>query len=92
MPVLGGENAGYGPGFLAEHFGPVLREAGADLMISAHTHRTAWHDPQQSGLGIPMLVNGNLSFIQADADENLLKIKVVSDKNETVLTQEIKKR
>jgi predicted MPP superfamily phosphohydrolase len=92
MPVLGGENAGYGPGFLAEHFGPVLKEAGADLMISAHTHRTAWHDPQQSGLGIPMLVNGNLSFIQADADENLLKIKVVSDKNETVLTQEIKKR
>lgn len=92
MPVRGGENAGYGPQYLADHFGPVLRDAGADLMIAAHTHRHAWLDPQASGLGFPMLINGNTNYIRAEASGQVLSVSVVTEKDENFLTRELKRR
>lgn len=92
MPVLGGERAGYGPQFLSQHFGPVIREAGADLMISAHTHRHLWLDPPASGFGFPMLINGNNNYIRVDATGQALSIRVISEKDSTVLSRELKRR
>jgi len=42
MPIMQNKKNWYGMAFLAEHFGPVLKDAGIDLMISGHTHRNAW--------------------------------------------------
>jgi acid phosphatase type 7 len=89
MPTLGGENAGYGPKFLYDHFGPVLRDAGADLMISGHMHRHSWLDESSSGLGFPILINSNTSYVTVDAGRKMLSVRVVSDKEETVLTRDL---
>jgi hypothetical protein len=92
MPLLTGEKYGYGPQFLTDHFGPVLREAGAELMIAAHTHSNLWLDPPASGFGFPMLVNSNTSFVQVEASPKTLAIKVTSDKGEVIMTREIPKK
>jgi acid phosphatase type 7 len=92
MPVLAGEKYGYGPQFLADHFGPVIREAGADLMIAAHTHSHLWLDPPASGFGFPMLINSNTNFVQVEASPKSLAVKVTSDKGEVIMTREILKR
>lgn len=92
LPFLIKEDRGYGPSFLAEHFGPVIREAGADLMIAAHTHRHLWLAPPFSGYNFPLLINGNTNYVQVEATEQDLSIKVISDKNETILSKELKKR
>jgi hypothetical protein len=92
MPFLIRENRGYGPGFLAEHFGPVIREAGADLMIAAHTHRHLWLNPPFSGYSFPTLINGNNNFVKAEVTEKLLSITVVSERGEVIMTKELRKK
>jgi acid phosphatase type 7 len=89
MPLQAGDKAGYGPAFLYEHFGPILREAGADLMISAHTHRTQWLDPASSGLGFPVLINGNNSFINLSADTKSISLQVITDKGEVSVDRKV---
>ncbi len=92
MPILGGENSGYGPAFLSEYFGPVIREAGADLMIAAHTHRHQWLDSPASGFGFPMLINGNNNYIKVEATGKALSVKVISDKDEIILSKELENK
>jgi acid phosphatase type 7 len=92
MPFLIKEDRGYGPGFLAEHFGPVIREAGADLMIAAHTHRHLWLSPPFSGYSFPLLINGNKNYVTAEATDDNLSVRVISEQGETILTKELKKR
>jgi len=92
MPFLIRENRGYGPGFLAEHFGPVIREAGADLMIAGHTHRHLWLAPPFSGYNFPVLINGITSCVQIEADTRSVAIRVISETNETTFTKELKKK
>jgi len=92
MPVHAGDGSSHSLLFLSDHFGPVIKEAGGDLMISAHTHRHLWLPEKLSGLGMPLLINGNLNRIEAEAGEQGLKIKVLSETNEVVTEKEIIKR
>ncbi|MFH0760047.1 MAG: FN3 domain-containing metallophosphoesterase family protein [Bacteroidota bacterium] len=92
MPVHPGDGSSHSLLFLSDNFGPVIKEAGGDLMIAAHTHRHLWLPEKLSGLGIPLLINGNLNRIEAEAGEQSLKIKVISETNEVVLEKEIIKR
>ena len=92
LPFLIKENRGYGPGFLAEHFGPVLREAGADLMIAAHTHRHLWLSPPFSGYSFPVLINGNTNYVKAVATDQSLSIQVISDQGVSVFNKDLKKK
>jgi acid phosphatase type 7 len=89
FPLLIKNDRGYGPNFLAEHFGPVLREAGADLMISGHTHRHLWLNPPFSGYQFPILINGNSNYVTAEASAEKLSLKVVSEKEKVILSKEI---
>jgi hypothetical protein len=68
--------------FLAEHFGPVLQEAGIDLMISGHTHRNAWIQADKSGFGYPIIISSNNHFVEAEAgaDGIFLKLKDLDGK------------
>ncbi len=90
FPVLMSGNRGYGPQFLAEHFGPVISEAGADLMIAGHTHRHSWLAPPFSGYRFPILTNGNTNYVKIEATKQALLIRVVSDQDVVVMTKEIK--
>jgi hypothetical protein len=91
MPVHPGDGSSHGLKFLYEHFGPVIREAGADLMISAHIHRHLLLNEKLSGLGCPLLINGNTNRIEATATRDKIAIRVVSEKGETVLERELGK-
>ena len=68
MPIIENKKNWHGMAFLAQHFGPVLEEAGIDLMISGHTHRNAWIDSDKSGFGYPIMISSNNHFIEAEVD------------------------
>ena len=80
MPILENKKNWHGMAFLAQHFGPVLEEAGIDLMISGHTHRNAWIDSDKSGFGYPIMISSNNHFIEAevDAEEISLLLKDIN--------------
>ena len=86
MPIIENEKNWYGMSFLAQHFGPVLKEAGIDLMISGHTHRNAWIDSDKSGFGYPVLISSNNHFVEAMADEKKISL-VLKDINGKVVEE-----
>jgi hypothetical protein len=92
MPILAVGTDAYGQYFLSHHFGPVIQEAGADLIIAAHTHRHLWLAPLLSGFTFPMLINGNTNYVKLEATPQTLSIRVISDKEETILSKELKRR
>lgn len=69
MPIIQNKKNWYGMAFLAEHFGPVLQDAGIDLMISGHTHKNAWIESGKSGFDYPVMISSNNHFIEAEANE-----------------------
>jgi len=73
MPVIKSEGAGYGMKFLEENFGPVLSGAGIDLMISGHTHRTAYLTGDKSGFGYPVLISSNRTYAEFEVSEREIK-------------------
>lgn len=79
MPIIERKKNWYGMAFLAEHFGPVLQEAGIDLMISGHTHQNAWIDAKKSGFDYPVMISSNNNYIEAEVtkDEISLILKSV---------------
>jgi predicted phosphodiesterase len=90
MPIRQGSDA-HGMLFLADNFGPVIKEAGGDLLIAGHLHQHFWLDTQLSGLGFPMLINSNTNCITAEATAEGLKVRVVTEKNETILEKELRR-
>ena len=73
MPIIKAEKQNHGMTFMSENFGPVLKEAGIDLMMSAHTHRNAYYEKDKTGFGYPLLVNSSNSFVEVNADNNEIK-------------------
>jgi predicted phosphodiesterase len=92
MPILRLEAMGYGSVFLYDHFSPVIRDAGADLLIAGHAHKHLWLGPLISGLGFPMLINSNTNFVRGEATSRTLSITVTSETGDTILSKELKKR
>lgn len=74
MPVIKNKKNWYGMKFLAEHFGPVLKESKIDLMISGHTHKNAWIKSNKSGFGYPVIISSNNNYIEAQVNKNKLFI------------------
>ncbi len=73
MPVIKEAKQNYAMKFLADNFGPVLQNAGIDLMISGHTHRNAYYEKEKSGFNYPVLVNSNNSFVEVVVDNKGIK-------------------
>lgn len=90
MPVLKQEKQNFAMQFLSENFGPVLKAAGVDLVMSAHTHRNAFYDKDQTGYGYPLLVNSNSSFVEVIADGQGLKAVVKDVTGKTISEYKIK--
>lgn len=76
MPIIKNEKNWYGMAFLAKHFGPVLKKAGIDLMISGHTHRNAWIEADKSGFEYPVMISSNNHFIEAEVGEKRISLRL----------------
>ena len=66
--------------FLADNFGPVLKTAKINLMLSGHTHRNSFHARGEAGQEYPVLVNSNNSFVEIYVDKEKIRA-VVRDVN-----------
>lgn len=76
MPIIQNKKNWYGMAHLAEHFGPVLKEAGIDLMICGHTHRNAWIKANKSGFAYPVMISSNNNFIEAQVNEQAISLQL----------------
>lgn len=74
MPIINNPKNWYGMAYLAEHFGPVLKEAGIDLMISGHTHRNAWIAADKSGFDYPVMISSNNNYIEASVSSEKISL------------------
>jgi predicted phosphodiesterase len=91
MPILKGEEMGHGMQFLSDHFGPVLEEAGIDLLIAGHTHRVASYKANESGFGYPVIVSSNNTFLEIEVKDNQLRATLKDSEGSPVLESLIKK-
>ena len=92
MPVIGEPGEWHGMRFLSEHYGPVLAEAGIDLMISGHTHRFGFTPGDKAGFGYPVLVASNNNFIEVTADGTRIVAVVRDTEGGEVFRGELGKR
>lgn len=76
MPIIKNKKNWYGMAFLAEHFGPVLQDAGIDLMISGHTHKNVWIEAGKSGFEYPVMISSNNHFIEAEVNGKEIRLKL----------------
>jgi len=75
MPVVKEEKQNHAMTWLSANFGPLLRDAGVEMVFSAHTHKNTYYEKDKSGYGYALLVNSNNSFVEVEADN--LRIKAV---------------
>ena len=73
IPPFGGW---HGEKEVADKFIPLLNEAGAQIMIAAHLHRSLKKMPEASGAHFPILVNSNNSILKAKATKDELLIEM----------------
>jgi acid phosphatase type 7 len=90
MPVLKQENQNTAVQFLSENFGPLLKAAGVDLVISAHTHRTTFFEKEQTGYGYPLLINSNNSYLEVVTGVEGIKATVKDPSGNVVLEKTVK--
>jgi hypothetical protein len=90
MPVIKEDKQGYGMKYLSDNFGPVLKTAGINLMMSAHTHRNTFYETGRSGFGYPVLVNSNNSFVEVDVTNQGITAVVKDTGGKIINTYNIK--
>jgi hypothetical protein len=73
IPPFGGW---HGEKEVAGKFIPLLNEAGAQIMIAAHLHRSVKKMPEAGGAHFPILVNSNNSILKAKATKDNLLIEM----------------
>ena len=76
MPVYKQEKMGYGMQFLSDNYGPVLENAGIDLMLSGHTHRYSYFDSKSSGFNYPVVVNSSNSFLEVSVNTSEIRLLI----------------
>jgi len=89
MPIIKQDKEWYGMAFLAEHYGPVLEQAGIDLMISGHLHKNIWIPADKSDFGYPVWIASNHNFTEVSVNENRIELRLKDIKGMVVDTKEI---
>jgi hypothetical protein len=73
IPPFGGW---HGEKEVADKFIPLLNEAGAQIMIAAHLHRSVKKMPEAGVARFPIFVNSNNSIIKAKATKDQLLVEM----------------
>lgn len=89
MPIIKDKNNWYGMDQLAQHYGPVLDNAGIDLMICGHMHKNMWIAPGKTGFNYPVMVCSNNDFMEVKLDSKKLNLKIKDKEGQLVYTQSI---
>ena len=89
MPILKETKSRYGMAQLAKYYGPVLKNAGIDLMISGHVHKNQWIDSRKSGFGYPIVICSNQDFLEVELNSNSINLKIKGQDGQLVQTQYI---
>jgi acid phosphatase type 7 len=84
MPVPNGTAQNYSMNYMSANFAPLLRDAGINLMISAHTHKNSMTAKDATGIGYPVLVNSNESFLEVTADQLGIKATIKDASGKTI--------
>ncbi len=66
----------HGPRDVTRCWGPVLNEAGIDLVISGHTHKYAHKAPTQEKNAFPIVVLGKEMFLNVDVSKQQLALRI----------------
>ena len=62
--------------WLLENWMPILNDAGADLMLSGHTHTPAMHAATQGRNNFPMIVVGTEAVLRAEVSPDHIDIQI----------------
>ncbi len=89
MPIIEKQKNWYGMAFLAKHFGPVLQDAGIDLMLSGHIHKNIWIPADSSGFGYPVMIASNHNFTEVIVDEKKIVLKLKDIEGSVVKKYEV---
>lgn len=100
MPFFGNEGtnvSGHGPSQCRESWGDVLNEAGLDLHIAGHTHRSNWVPPATGANTFPVLVGGSSArgantMIRVDVSGDRMDLTVTEDDGEVIRRETIRAR
>lgn len=71
---------------LSQKLLPILNEADIDLMVSGHTHRYSFHEPNPKANRFPVIVGSNHSAVRLDIADGKIKAKAV-DLNGDILLE-----
>jgi len=78
--------------WMRDNFIPLLNEAGVDLTINAHLHKSFVTEPNDKiGNKFPMVVNGRGTRLQFDADASGISLKFFDENGNVVKSYEVKK-
>jgi len=97
MPFYGNERtrvSGYGPSDCRAQFGAILNEAGLDLHIAGHTHRSDWVEPAPGANRFPISVGGGSeagtnTLTRVDVSPDRLVITTTTDDGKVVGTHTV---
>lgn len=87
MPFFGNERtnvSGHGPTECRENWGDILNEAGLDLHIAGHTHRSNWVPPATGANTFPVLVGGS----SARGANTMIRVHVSGDRMDLTVTED----
>ena len=83
IPLFSGSTK-HGATDITKKFGPILNEAGIDLMISGHHHRFAVIKNDEKGNRFPIVILGQDMFLKTDVSKERLSI-IVTNKEGSVV-------
>jgi predicted phosphodiesterase len=83
IPLFSGSTK-HGASDITEKFGPILNEAGIDLMISGHHHRFAVIKNDERGNRFPIVILGQDMFLKTDVLKERLSITVTNKEGAVV--------
>jgi hypothetical protein len=75
IPLFSGSSR-HGASDLTEKIGPVLNDAGIDLMIGGHHHRFSRIEPREGRNRFPVVVLGRDMFLKTDVSQQHLSITI----------------
>lgn len=87
VPPAPKQNAWHGDLEVKKKFASILNNADVDVMLCAHYHRFAYY-PNLEGVNFPIIINSNNSYLTGEADNEKLKIQVVSNKGKKLLKKD----
>ncbi len=76
IPAFGG-NEWYGEQYLRRRWAPILKKAGIDLLVCAHTHHFNVLEPEEETHPYPVLINGKNTLVRADVNKKQITIRVL---------------